>query len=629
MANPMNNNDKDLQPLTIKKLFEPLSRYVIPIYQRNYAWGAPEIEQLVQDIYDAADKKDSAEEQAKDYFLGSLVVYERERQPNTQVQVYETIDGQQRHTTLSILLAYLKNQQSLAQSGLDELELNLTFDSRPKSERALNDLYENAGNGQSEEPSIHAAYDIIDRYFKTKQLDIAKFCQYLLNHVVILRVSVPKDTDLNHYFEIMNNRGEQLEKHEVLKADLMSVYAENPLARDCFSAIWDACANMKRYVQLGFEPSVRTSVFGDKWQAFPSDFSEIQKHFCESKQSEKGMTLLNIIQDKKRFDKTDDLENEKEERFESIIDFSNFLLHVLKVTVDDNVSLDDKKLLDAFYDDVHQFKVEPTKFVFNLLKYRILFDRYIVKRDFDEKWSLLTLEKYTESFSYVNSFGKDESNEVNQQLTMILSMFHVSNPALIYKRWLNDALAILGRLAGQNALDVSGEQYLNALERLSDQYLDEICGSGDKFDSEVLDTGTAVQNFIFNRLDYLLWQRLVKGETFDGIGRAQLGKQLDNFQFSFRTSVEHYFPQKDPSGHEAMGDVDRFGNLCLISPSNNSKLSNYSPADKKKFYRENKRAESLKQAIMMSYDDWGPDGAGYTNIENHEQEMIRVLRNQA
>lgn len=47
MANPMNNNDKDLQPLTIKKLFEPLSRYVIPIYQRNYAWGAPEIEQLI------------------------------------------------------------------------------------------------------------------------------------------------------------------------------------------------------------------------------------------------------------------------------------------------------------------------------------------------------------------------------------------------------------------------------------------------------------------------------------------------------------------------------------------------------------------------------------------------------
>ncbi|MFG0773198.1 DUF262 domain-containing protein, partial [Vibrio plantisponsor] len=394
----MSNNDKDLQPLTVKELFEPLSRYVIPIYQRNYAWGASEIEQLIQDIYDASDS-DGSEEQEKNYFLGSLVVYERERQLNTQVQVYETIDGQQRHTTLSILLAFLKHQSALNQTGLENLGLNLSFDSRPKSVRALNDLYDNGNKGESEERNIHAAYEIIKRYFETKKLDIARFSHYLFNHVVILRVSVPKDTDLNHYFEIMNNRGEQLEKHEVLKANLMSVYADSPVTRDCISAIWDACSNMKRYVQLGFEPSVRTAVFGDKWQTFRNDFSVFQAHFIESKQTEKGITLLNIIRKKRRFDKTDDLENEKEERFESIIDFSNFLLHVLKVTVDDKVSLDDKKLLEAFYNDANQLKVEPTEFVFNLLKYRILFDRYIVKRDSEEKWSLLTLEKYTDSFN--------------------------------------------------------------------------------------------------------------------------------------------------------------------------------------------------------------------------------------
>ncbi|MCG9729156.1 HNH endonuclease family protein [Shewanella sp. Isolate13] len=85
---------------------------------------------------------------------------------------------------------------------------------------------------------------------------------------------------------------------------------------------------------------------------------------------------------------------------------------------------------------------------------------------------------------------------------------------------------------------------------------------------------------------------------------------FDKFQFAFRTSVEHYFPQTDPSGAKGMEGVDRFGNLCLISPSSNSRLSNYSPADKKKFYRENNRAESLKQALMMSYEHWGPDGGG-------------------
>ncbi|MCP2979705.1 hypothetical protein NK969_24585, partial [Salmonella enterica subsp. enterica serovar Typhimurium] len=76
--------------------------------------------------------------------------------------------------------------------------------------------------------------------------------------VEITRVSVPKDTDLNHYFEVMNNRGEQLEKHEVVKARLMSVLNEitDPYEREqsiqLLGKVWDATANMERYVQYGF-----------------------------------------------------------------------------------------------------------------------------------------------------------------------------------------------------------------------------------------------------------------------------------------------------------------------------------------------------------------------------------------
>ncbi|MDC5706972.1 HNH endonuclease family protein [Vibrio europaeus] len=109
------------------------------------------------------------------------------------------------------------------------------------------------------------------------------------------------------------------------------------------------------------------------------------------------------------------------------------------------------------------------------------------------------------------------------------------------------------------------------------------------------------------------------------MGKNELGKHFDDFQFSFRTSVEHNFPQTDPSGAKKMEDADRFGNLCLISPSSNSRLSNYSPQDKKKFYQENNRAESLKQAIMMSYDEWGPSGVGRENIHNNEKVMVSVL----
>src|SRR5690606_1402315 len=155
----------------------------------------------------------------------------------------------------SILLAYLKQRKVLSEDRLEGLDINLTFDSRPKSSKALADIYSGETSGESEEPNIHAAFNIIQRYFKTKGLDAAaktqQFFEYLLANVTILRVVVPPQTDLNHYFEIMNNRGEQLEKHEVLKAKFMAMATlANDEERSCFSVIWDACSNMKRYTQM-------------------------------------------------------------------------------------------------------------------------------------------------------------------------------------------------------------------------------------------------------------------------------------------------------------------------------------------------------------------------------------------
>ncbi|WP_350563508.1 DUF262 domain-containing protein, partial [Psychrobacter sp. CAL346-MNA-CIBAN-0220] len=45
---------KQVEQLSVRVLFDKKIQYIIPIYQRNYAWGAPEIEQLIQDISDAA-----------------------------------------------------------------------------------------------------------------------------------------------------------------------------------------------------------------------------------------------------------------------------------------------------------------------------------------------------------------------------------------------------------------------------------------------------------------------------------------------------------------------------------------------------------------------------------------------
>ena len=81
-------NAKNNLEFNVENIFK--YKYLIPIYQRNYAWGKDEIEALLEDI------KGSKE----GYFIGSLVVREKG-------EFFEVIDGQQRLTTLFLILKHL------------------------------------------------------------------------------------------------------------------------------------------------------------------------------------------------------------------------------------------------------------------------------------------------------------------------------------------------------------------------------------------------------------------------------------------------------------------------------------------------------------------------------------------
>ena len=108
-------NNEEIKELSIKALFDENDEYLIPIYQRNYAWTKTEVEQLVMDIHGYPNKE-------QNYYIGTLVVFEK---VVNNKKVFETIDGQQRLTTLSILLSVLKNEYT---------DSNLTFNSLLKYE---------------------------------------------------------------------------------------------------------------------------------------------------------------------------------------------------------------------------------------------------------------------------------------------------------------------------------------------------------------------------------------------------------------------------------------------------------------------------------------------------------------
>lgn len=626
-------------PMCLTELFSK-GHYIVPIYQRNYAWTEEQIGPLIQDVWDYARV---AEDKQKDYYIGSLVVFVRPREN----QRFEVIDGQQRHTTLSVLLSVLKNKfQQQLPAGL---HVNLEYDSRDRAKQTLQDQF--AGREPIDsEPSLKDAYQVCVKKLESKDdpIDLPRFTQYLLKRVKIVQVEVPHDTDLNHYFEIMNNRGEQLEKHEVLKARLMNTLDKtDPGSLDVFATIWDACSDMTRYVQYGFPKAARGGVFGKDLNELPNSFDGIREHLGVSESKDAEMTMLECLGAGSKVEVTspDDGRDGSSERFGSIINFPNFLLHALRIQQMDrirreqefDIALDDKSLLATFE---AQSNLDAKVFVVLLLRLRLLFDRYLIKREWDKDWSLKRLQWYErDSINYVNTFADGDHHP---QIVHLLSMLHVSFPSQIYKHWLSGVLLHLH----ENASEITGASYLDFLERYDSrlffgrfststlEYRELIAYAPDidaRLDVSALHTGTDVQNYVFNRLDYLVWKvNLVAGESTPKALQLQRSF-LDKFTFTFRSSVEHYFPQHPLAGGSLKGTqalpqgVDSFGNLCLISHSANSKLSNLLPAGKKDHYCSAGAVESLKQHLMMKYEFWGPEPEGLACILDHQQAVVKLL----
>lgn len=660
--------NKAVQSFTVRELLVDVCRYVVPMYQRNYAWGEAEIHQLIQDVLDYQ-QKSQRQGATQPYYIGTLVVYERKDGS------LEVIDGQQRFTTLTLLAICLKRLAKLPNVLVDMAwyhQPNLDFESRPKSSNTLASLSQGVDKhhlvGAEHNEDVVNGFVLLEKGLLALGDKLVAFCDYLFDQVQIARVPVPKDTDLNHYFEVMNSRGEQLEKHEVVKARLMSILNNIPdknikdANMTLLSKVWDAASNMERYVQYGFTPVERHLIFGQNdWGQFtPEDFNELLATATkptgdESKQQETiERSLENILTVPPVSATQADDKTPAPERFNSVINFSNFLLQVLRVWTGKDVALDDKQLLDQF--DEHILRLPDTiliqavqDFIFALLKCKYLFDQFVIKREFaqgEDKWSLKRLHFYNEkSQSYINTFdssAQDNSEDAyegdNRRVLMLLSALHVSTPTQVYKHWLNGALFALYSMQ-----KVTAQGYLQRLEGMARQFVYgrflNVEEPADYFAmiyrqqpykalqlnqpelSQRLQYGGIENNLVFNYLDYLLWCDALAENTTDPV--------IKQFEFTFRSSVEHFYPQHPIDGHAKLDEksLHRFGNLCLISHSKNSRLSNFQPKAKRDHFKaaiSKKQIDSLKLYDMFNIMDTSGDWWA-TQIESHEQRMLKLF----
>ena len=615
-----------IQALKFNQLFDEKTRYIVPIYQRNYEWGEPEVTQLVRDIADACLKPGEHH-----YYLGSLVVYRR------QNGHFEVIDGQQRLTTLNILKSCLagKDRQYQAQTRT----VNLAYEHRDAAQQAL----ANPQTTQEADAAILQGFRLMQEALNHTlagegKPTAAEFIQFLEQKVLIVRTEVPEHTDLNHYFEIMNTRGEQLEKHEILKAHFMQELKEDEQA--LFALVWDACSDMSRFAVSGFPSSaLREKLFGKELDQIPVDFSEMLTKYQQQKaEGQATNTQLNLPGEIKSIHDLINSSNEviakqpsekssQEGKLASIIDFPNFLMHVLLASgLNKDAHLDEKFLLADFgYQKSDKAAIDAKELAIALLKCRILFDRYILKADSrneeDGRWAILKPKMEDgKSVTFINTFG-DKTDDRQQQLKMVQSMFHVSFSARNYKTWLQDSLAYL-----YQAGDVTYADYLAFFEGLATRYYQ------DKSRFEVLDY-PRIPHFTLNYVDYLLWKKWKDKQLDDWIsgGMVQsdrvnsLQKYFEQFAFFHRSSIEHYSPQNPVEEQEIDEEtLNSIGNLCLIGHSSNSSLSNRAPDEKRKIIlnrlNRNKTAESLNQLVMMMYPKWEGE-----EITQHTERLKSLL----
>ena len=297
--------------MTVQSLLSK-DKYLIPMYQRNYAWEERHLSQLIQDVWDYHSL-------GKNYYIGTLVVYDRKD------GTFETVDGQQRLTTLNIILCALRNEIEIGDLDLDWYkDVNISYEFRERSTRTLMALYSYTNDEDLEDWAIKNMYYCVRRNIESivPKDNLTEFLEYFFNKVMITRVILPADTDLNHYFEIMNSRGEQLEKHEILKAYIMRPSSKDLHKSWLIGQIWEACADMDRYVPLNFTKELRLRIFGQQWNSL--DWNTLDNLVDATKDIQKNAKdeQFSIEDVMKQNTSVSVNEEEKEgDRFESVLKF--------------------------------------------------------------------------------------------------------------------------------------------------------------------------------------------------------------------------------------------------------------------------------------------------------------------
>lgn len=226
------------------------AKYSIDYYQREYRWGTKQMSELIDDLtskflesHDPADER-SAVEGYGHYFLGSIIISDREDKKFI-------VDGQQRLTSLTLLLIYLYRQ---LENEEERMQLGDLIFSRRRGKRSFNldvsdrtpcmeSLYTDEAFDATDQPesvvNILARFGDIEDEFpdKAKGAALPFFADWLIENVHLVEITAYSDEDAYTIFETMNDRGLSLTPTDMLKGYLLANITDHEV-RNRSSKVW-------------------------------------------------------------------------------------------------------------------------------------------------------------------------------------------------------------------------------------------------------------------------------------------------------------------------------------------------------------------------------------------------------
>lgn len=691
-----NNNAKRATIAEIQDKF-----FEIPPYQRLYEWESAQIEELLNDIQKAFETN-----KEKEYFIGNITT---SKKVENKKEIYVLIDGQQRLTTLWFIGFYLASRgcDSWKDFILQGENLRIAMPIRDNEKNALEKLAKEIQgeikpneNGElnlcSHLPNdIHkkiiSAFDCIEKWFNAKfgkyennklaidSIQLNRFVDFIYNQVCFVFVALAEKTDLNRFFVRMNNRGKQLEKHEILKARILQKIDKNE--QEKYAKIWNLCSDMDKYIfQSASDRKMLDSSdeSGEKW-----NIDKIIKEYDNTKTKDKNAN------------------DDSPSKVESIIDFPTFLLHCYKLWATkkckdkiDKITITKDKLLDIFEkNDNAKWDSESCKwFIIDMLYYRVLFDYFVIKNDTNIKqgnaFRIRRLESYksrqntyyrlpddNKSVSdnsplkalatlqnYLRVARQGEKQNYHHWLTPFLQKLYEAK--LINYDWLkieswnpdeickvfeskdeskqNELVSFLENLdiklamvqlnkTNENDLLGTTNEILQGLNKVKEP------NDLDSVNWDFLNKGTATPHYWFYRLEYYLWKNGVENDENLQIGGKNFSDIRKNFYFRNLNSIEHIQPQSKAEENDWQihdkdtqnQKIDCFGNLALVSVGFNSTLNNQSGDDKrldlqKKINKDD--VESLKLWLVYAQYIKDSDKWTYEDSQTHQESMIEILK---